>query len=143
VGDPALPRIPPIRGRDTPNVQRHRNARADQRQTPFKERYLLTWIHQNKPREEATEEAIQRTDKVLGKRSSTNPIIEKVHSIRDMIIESSKLRNLVSFVYLQNELGCSKYELEQAIKRSIQLYPDFARARTPNPSELYDSPEGL
>ena len=114
-----------------------RGYKTDQRQTPFKEGYLLTWLDQEKPREEAIEEAIQRTDHVLDRRSSTNPIIERIHSIRDIIIESSKLRNLVSFVYLQNELRCSKYELEQAVKRGLQLYPDLKLVKLFNAYRYY------
>jgi hypothetical protein len=70
-----------------------RGYRTDQRQTPFKEGFLLTWLDQNKPREQAIEEAIQRTDNVLAGRNSTNPLIERVHLIRDMIIEATKLKD--------------------------------------------------
>ena len=72
-----------------------RGYRSDDRQTPFREGYLLTWIDQTLPREQAIQEAIERTDKALLDRSSTNPVIERVHAIRDRVIESSKLRELV------------------------------------------------
>jgi hypothetical protein len=39
-----------------------RGYRTNQGQTPFKEGFLLTWIHQSKPREQAIEEAINKTD---------------------------------------------------------------------------------
>jgi hypothetical protein len=114
-----------------------RGYRTDQRQTPFKEGYLLTWIDQDKPREQAIEEAIQRTNKVLAKRSSTNPIIDRIHHIRDMIIESTKLKDLVSFSYLKNELGCSIYELDRAVNRALQLYSDLRVVKLFNAFRYY------
>lgn len=102
-----------------------RGYRSDNKQTPFREGYLLTWIDQEKPREVALEEAIERTDKALLNRSATNPVIERVHTIHDRIIESSKLRELVSMTYLQGELGLTEYQTENAVERALQLYPDL------------------
>ena len=67
-----------------------RGYKTDERQTPFQEGYLITWLDSSKPREMAIEEAIQRTDKALDGRFSTSPFMERVHRIRDMIIEHSK-----------------------------------------------------
>lgn len=102
-----------------------RGYRSDDRQTPFKEGYMLTWIDPNKPREEAIEGAIKRTDVVLAGKASTSPIVQRVHQIRDAIIEASKLRDLVSFTYFQSKLNCSEHEAEQAVQRAMQLYPDL------------------
>jgi len=113
-----------------PTVRRNNNLiyvrgyRSDDRQTPFKEGYLLTWLDQNLPRENAIQEAIERTDKALQDRSSTNPVIERVHGIRDRVISSSKLRELVGITFLQNELGVTITELNTAIQKTKQLYPD-------------------
>jgi hypothetical protein len=114
-----------------------RGYRTDQRQTPFKEGFLLTWIDQNKPREQAIEEAIQRTDKVLAGRNSTNPLIERVHSIRDMIIESTKLKDLISFQYMKSQLGCTENEIEKAADRALQLYPDLREVKLFNVYRYY------
>jgi len=81
-----------------------RGYRTHDDQTPFKEGYIITWIDSSKPREQALEEAVQRTEKVLADRSSTSPIIERVHQIRDAVIESTKLRDL-SFDFIRNRLG--------------------------------------
>lgn len=59
--------------------------------TPFKEGYLITWIDSSKPREQALEEAIERTNFALAEKASTSPIIQRVHMIRDIVIESTKL----------------------------------------------------
>jgi len=107
------------------------------RQTPFKEGYLITWIDPNKPREQALEEAIQRTEKALAEKASTSPIIERVHMIRDIIIETTKLRDLVSFDFIQNKLGCTKYEAEGALKRALQLYPDLKEVKLFNAYRYY------
>jgi hypothetical protein len=63
-----------------------RGYRSHDRQTSFKEGYALTWINQDKPREEAIGEAVKRTDKALAGRSSTYPIIESIHRIQDMVL---------------------------------------------------------
>jgi hypothetical protein len=102
-----------------------RGYRSDDGQTPFKEGYLLTWLDQSKLRELAIEEAIEMTDKALLNRSATNPVIKRVHMIRDRILESSKLRELVSITFLQGELSVSEYEVENAVYRALQLYPDL------------------
>lgn len=106
-----------------------RGYRTHDKQTPFKEGYLITWIDHNKPREQALEEAIQRTEQALKNKASTSPIIERVHMIRDVVIENTKLRDLVSFRFLQNKLGCTDYEAEGAVERATQLYPDIRETK--------------
>jgi hypothetical protein len=106
-----------------------RGYRTHDKQTPFKEGYLITWIDSKKPREEALEEAVLRTSKALASNFSTSPIIERVHLIQDMIIESTKLRDLVGFEFLGNKLGCSDYEAEGALKRAMQLYPGLKEVK--------------
>jgi hypothetical protein len=61
-----------------PTVRRYNNLiyvrgyRSDDRQTPFKEGYLLTWLDQNLPRVNAIQEAIARTDKALQARATVS-----------------------------------------------------------------------
>ena len=114
-----------------------RGYKTEERQTPFREGYLTTWIDEEKPREEAIEESIQRTDKVLADRSSSSPTIERIHRIRDIIIEHSKLRRLVGFSYVQNKLGCTEYEGKHAVKRALQLYKDLKQIRIFNNYKYY------
>lgn len=102
-----------------------RGYKSEDRQTPFREGYLITWIDSDKPREQALEEAIERTNRALAERSSTSPLIERVYRVRDVIFEHSKLRRIVSFSYIQNKLGCTDYEVEHAVSRALQLYPDL------------------
>ena len=102
-----------------------RGYRLDERQTPFKEGFLVTWIDPSKPREEAIRDAVEKTELALVEKESTNPTIQRVHRIRDLILESSRLREIVSLAYICESLGCSKYEAEVAVNRALQLYPDL------------------
>src|SRR5439155_9462615 len=43
----------------------------------------------------------------------------------DVILESTKLRDLASFNYIHDSLGCSEKEAENATTRALQLYPDL------------------
>jgi len=114
-----------------------RGYKMHDKQTPFKEGYLLTWITFNRSREQAIEEAIQRTNITLSKKSGTSPIIERVHAVSDSIIEATKLRDLVSFEFLQSRLNCSPYEADSAVKRALQLYPDLKEAKVFNTFKYY------
>jgi DNA-binding MarR family transcriptional regulator len=102
-----------------------RGYKTDDRQTPFRRGYLLTWVDPEKPREQAIEEAVERTDRSLQGQASGSPMMERVHRITDMVIEHSKMRKLVSHSYMENRLGCSPYEAEHALSRALQLYPDL------------------
>jgi len=41
--------------------------------------------------------------------------------IRDIVIESTKLRDLTSLEFIQNKLDCTEYELNGALERAMQL----------------------
>jgi hypothetical protein len=102
-----------------------RGYRTHDRQTPFKEGYLLTWINTSLPREDAISEAVERTDRALEGRAATSPTIERVYRIRDMIFAATKTREILAQSYIARELGCSEHELETSIRRTLQLYPDL------------------
>jgi hypothetical protein len=106
-----------------------RGYRLDDRQTPFKEGYLVVYIDSSKTREEAIKEAVEKTEMALAEKESTNPTIQRIHRIRDLILESSKLREIASFTYICDSLGCSKYEAEVAVNRALQLYPDLREVK--------------
>ena len=102
-----------------------RGYKTDERQTPFKRGYLITWLDSKKAREKAIEQAVDRTNRALKGQAAGSPLMERVHRIRDIVIEHSKLRNLVSFTYLENKLDCTPYKAEHALSRALQLYPDM------------------
>ncbi|MBT0160933.1 hypothetical protein G4O51_13215, partial [Candidatus Bathyarchaeota archaeon A05DMB-2] len=82
-------------------------------------------------------EAVRRTDRALAQNVSTSPIIERVHRARAEIIASTQLKDLASFAYLQNKMGCTEEEAERAIKRALQLYPDLKELKVFNNYKYY------
>lgn len=106
-----------------------RGYRTHDHQTPFKQGYLLTWVDQQKSRDEAIHDAVKRTDEALAGSSSANPTIERIRVIRDQILAMTQFKDLTSFPYLQQRLGCSEREAQYAIKRALQLYPDLKEIR--------------
>lgn len=106
-----------------------RGYKKEDGQTPFEQGYLLTWIDSKKSRERAIEEAVNRTDRRLEKERTTSPVIQRVHRVRDLIMENSKQGELISFRYIQNELGCTEYEAEKAVTRAQELYSDLNRVK--------------
>jgi len=124
-----------------------RGYRSHDGQTAFKEGYLITWLDQDKPQEEAVKEAVQRTDKALAEKASTSPIIERIHLLRAEVIASTQLRDLASFSFLQSKMGCTEDEAERAIRRALQLYPDLNEVKLFNNYRYYYhdsmSPEDL
>ena len=103
--------------------------RTGRGETPFKEGFLITWLDPSKPREEAIEEAIRRTEMALVERSNSSKVMQRIQIVRDQVIEASELNDLVSFEFLQNKIGCSEYELETALKRAMQLYPEIREVK--------------
>jgi len=121
-----------------------RGYRQHDRQTPFKDGYLLTWINNNNnetiSREEAIEQAIKKTNTILRKTASasTHPIIERIHLIRDTIIEATKLQDLTSFEYLHNKIdNCTTHEAKNALTKALQLYPDLREIKLFNIFSYY------
>ena len=72
-----------------------RGYRAHDHHSPFQEGYLITWIDQEKSRDEALADAVDITNTALSHRETTNPVIERVHRMRDLVL-ATKLRDLVS-----------------------------------------------
>ncbi len=64
-------------------------------------------------------------------------MIERIHLIRDQILEATKLRDLVSFEYIQSKLDCSPYETVTAIDRALQLYSDLRVVKLFNAYNYY------
>lgn len=121
--------MPNIRRWEKKGLLLVRGYRLDERQTPFKEGYLIVWLDASKPREEAIILAIEKTEIALKEKESTNPTIQRIHRIQDMVLEASKLKEIISVTYIRENLGCSQYETEVAINRAMQLYPHLKEVR--------------
>jgi hypothetical protein len=102
---------------------------TEDRQTPFKDGYLTTWVDPSKRRESAIEGAIRKTDIALERRGETLPIVQRINRIRDIVMESSKLGELVSPTYILNKLGSTQHEAEDALRRAMQLYSDLKEVK--------------
>ena len=101
-----------------------RGYNSHSRRSPFRNGYILTWIDQDKPRDQALKEAFERTERILTTDASSNAVYERARMIRDQLIT---LRELVSREYLQNVLKCTKNELAEALKRAMTLYDDIRK----------------
>ncbi|MEM0254146.1 MAG: hypothetical protein QXK78_06280 [Candidatus Bathyarchaeia archaeon] len=104
-----------------------RGYRGVGRETPFREGYIITWIDPSKPREQAISEAFERTERILAEKST--PIIQRVQAVRDEVIKALKVGDIVSLEFLREKLGCSEYELEGAVERAKQLYPEIREVK--------------
>jgi hypothetical protein len=120
-----------------PNVRRFeskgllyvRGYRGDARETPFKDGYLITWVDQKLPREKALEEAVERTNKVLESNPYETSIISRIHIVRDQILVSAKVKDIVSVDFIKNKLGVSEAEAEKALSRALQLFPELKQLK--------------
>lgn len=83
----------------------------------------------DKPREEAIEEAVERMNRALEGRVASSPLTERIQRIRDVIVEHSRPKNLVSLTYLENKLGFTPYQAKYTVSRALQLYPDVKEVR--------------
>jgi hypothetical protein len=106
-----------------------RGYRSHDRQTPFRDVFLVTWIAEDKPRTEALADAVRRTIVALENNDSTNPVIERIHIVHDVILETTLLRDLASVEFIFSRLGCSEYEAEGAIARALKLYSDLREVK--------------
>ena len=120
-----------------PNVRRFeskgyvyvRGYRCDARETPFKDGYLITWIDSEKSRDSALGEAVERTNKVLEKNPYETSILARIHMIRDQILTATKTNDIVSVDFVKKKVGGSEAEVERALSRALQLFPDLKQIK--------------
>ena len=106
-----------------------RGYKTDGGQSPFREGYLLTWVDMTKPREVAMAEAVARTDKALEGVYASSPTMTRINRVRDMVVEHTRLRSLVGFTYLEDQLGCSHDQARIAVSRALQIYPNIVELK--------------
>lgn len=106
-----------------------RGYKTDERQSPFREGFLLTWIDQDKPREAAYSEAVDRTNMALQGVYASSPTMTRVNRVRDMVLEHSKLRSLVGYAYMEDQLGCNRNQAERAVTRALEFYPSIREVK--------------
>jgi len=102
-----------------------RGYKSDERETPFRRGFMLTWIDGGLPREQAMREAVERTEAALEDEDSASPTMLRMHRIRDTVLEHSQLHQLVGPVFIENKLGCTRQETKYALEKALRLYPDI------------------
>ncbi|MDR2203088.1 MAG: hypothetical protein LBE76_02055 [Nitrososphaerota archaeon] len=68
---------------------------------------------------------MRRTNVALENNESTNPVIERIHIVHYVILETTLFRDLAIVEFIFSRLGCSEYEAEGAIGRALKLYSDL------------------
>jgi hypothetical protein len=128
-----------------PSIRRHqrkglvlvRGYNTENSSTPFRQGFLLTWIDQDKPLEQAIAEAYERTDAAYFKTDVPTPLVQRIHLLRSLLIEASMSKDLLNPDYLQRQLKCSRDELEVALRRGMQLYQGIKEVKLFNVFRYY------
>jgi hypothetical protein len=106
-----------------------RGYREANRETPFRRGYLITWIGCTLGRDAGLRKAFETASRRLIDEEATNPVIRRIRIIRDCVVTASMRKELVSKDLLRERLDCSETELDTAIFRVMQLYPDIAQVK--------------
>ncbi|HXG07050.1 MAG TPA: hypothetical protein VNI77_06970 [Nitrososphaera sp.] len=75
-------------------------------QSPFQEGYLITWIEQqnNGNDLDALKQAVMRTNEALKDNASTNPLVQRVLAIRNLIVSETELGRITSVNQIKDML---------------------------------------
>jgi hypothetical protein len=104
-----------------------RGYQSADKMTPFEQGFAVTWIDPNLTREQAIAQAKERTDKLLQDEQTTSPLFQRVHSIYDIVTDASLKRDIAGQIFVVSELGCSRHQLELALKKTMEFYPSIKR----------------
>lgn len=101
-------------------------------QSPFQEGYLITWIEQQNNGNDlaALKQAVLRTNEALKDNASTNPLVQRVLAIRNLIVSETELGRITSMNQIKDMLkSTTDTEAESAIMRAMQLYPSLKEVK--------------
>lgn len=101
-------------------------------QSPFQEGYLITWIEQQDGGNDldALKQAVLRTNEALKDNASTNPLVQRVLAIRNLIVSETELGRITSVNQIKDMLkAATDTETESAIMRAMQLYPSIREVK--------------
>lgn len=102
-----------------------RGYRTEINQTPFTNDFLITWIDSSLPRERTIREAFQRTENALLEDSTSNVTGQRARAIRDQVLSDAQMKEITSIDILDGKLKINKTQLDYAVGRALQLYPDI------------------
>ncbi|MEO9294474.1 MAG: hypothetical protein ABI347_02610 [Nitrososphaera sp.] len=100
-------------------------------QSPFQEGYLITCIEQDGGNDlAALKQAVLRTNEALKDNASTNPLVQRVLAIRNLIVSETELGRITSVNQIKDMLkSTTDTEAESAIMRAMQLYPSIKEVK--------------
>ncbi len=100
-------------------------------QSPFQEGYLITWIEQDGSSDlAALKQAVLRTNEALKDNASTNPLVQRVLAIRNLVVSETELDRITSVNQIKDMLkAATDTEAESAIMRAMQLYPSIKEVK--------------
>lgn len=100
-------------------------------QSPFQEGYLITWIEQDGSNDlDALKQAVMRTNEALKDNASTNPLVQRVLAIRNLVVSETELGRVASVNQIKDMLkAATDTEAESAIMRAMQLYPSIKEVK--------------
>jgi hypothetical protein len=106
-------------------------------QSPFQEGYLITWIEheegdkqQRKDDLTALKQAVIRTNEALKDNASTNPLVQRVLAIRNLVVSETELGRVTSVNQIKDMLkAATDAEAESAIMRAMQLYSSIKEVK--------------
>jgi len=102
-----------------------RGFRTHDREIPFLKGFLVTWIDQNKNLVLAMEEAENRIRARISDNSSDNVTWRRIMQIYQICKSFSQDKKIVSYDFLLSKLSCSKWQLDYALSRLLEYYPDI------------------
>ncbi|MEP0825637.1 MAG: hypothetical protein HRF40_09135, partial [Nitrososphaera sp.] len=108
-------------------------------QSPFQEGYLITWIEQDGSSDlDALKQAVMRTNEALKDNASTNPLVQRVLAIRNLVVSETELGRITSVNQIKDMLkAATDTEAESAIMRAMQLYPSIREVKLFNAYRYY------
>ncbi|AIF84507.1 hypothetical protein NTE_02457 [Candidatus Nitrososphaera evergladensis SR1] len=100
-------------------------------QSPFQEGYLITWIEQQDGGDDldALKQAVMRTNEALKSKASTNPLVQRVLAIRNLVVSETELGRIASINQIKDALRATDNEVESAIARATKLYPSIREVK--------------
>jgi hypothetical protein len=116
-----------------------RGYRGHDRETPFAAGYAVTWLDVEKERSEAIKEANEKIERLLMGESTCNPTATRIRMIRDEVVATNLQRDIVSLSFLRNKVKATKHQMEKALKRAMEIYPDIRCVRVFNFPYYYHS----
>jgi hypothetical protein len=94
-----------------------RGYREGDRETPFKQGYLITWVDDTLGRDNGLRNALTATSGRLNDEEDTNPFMMRIRIIRDCVVTAGAQKQIVSKDFLKGKLHCTSYELDTSIRR--------------------------